>query len=190
MNVKFELDYLKLLAAAERSPKLAHEAMVLALGKSAREVQTLARAKHRFRSKTTMLEKSVEFTVDKREMNATVFLNEKVASYGPFVHDGTGIYGPAKRKLDPIVPRGKRYRVYKDIDGNKVKRDKFKQKEWLRFIGSDGRFHFARQINHPGIKPDQFLYKAADAAQSQINVIFAHALDDFVAKFDRQIGGN
>lgn len=181
MNVKFELDYLKLLAAAERSPKLAHEAMVLALSKSAREVQTLARAKHRFRSKTTMLEKSVEFTVDQKEMNATVFLNEKVAPYAPFVHEGT--------KPHVISSMGKRYRVYKDIDGNKVKRDKFKQKEWLRFIGSDGRFHFAKQINHPGTKPDKFLYEAGEAAVSAINLIFARALDNLAAQLDRQIGG-
>ncbi|MBP2664808.1 MAG: hypothetical protein H6Q71_2756 [Firmicutes bacterium] len=90
MNIEFELDYLSLLAAAERSPALSQEATVLALGKSAREVQVLARAKHRFRSSPKAnLEKSIEYEVDAAKMEATVSPNESVAPYALFVHDGT-----------------------------------------------------------------------------------------------------
>lgn len=159
MNVKFQLDYLKLLAAAERSPEPANEAMVLALGKSAREVQTIARAKHRFRSRTTMLEKSVDYEVDITEMDATVFLDEAVASYAPFVHDGT--------KPHRIVARAKKA---------------------LRFVNG-GKFVLVKSVWHPGTKPDQFLYEAGEAALPKINLIFARAVDDLAAQLDRQIGG-
>ena len=101
MNIEFELDYLSLLAAAERSPALANEATVLALGKSAREVQVLARAKHRFRSSPKAnLEKSIEYEVDAAKMEATVSPNESVAPYALFVHDGT--------KPHQILPRAKK----------------------------------------------------------------------------------
>jgi hypothetical protein len=159
VDVKFQLDYLKLLAAAERSPELANEAMVIALGKSAREVQALARAKHRFRSRTTMLEKSVEYEVNKEDMNATVSLNETVASYAPFVHEGT--------KPHWIIARAKNA---------------------LRFV-KNGKFVFAKKVWHPGTKKDQFLYEAGTNAVPKINLIFAHALDDLAAQLDRQIGG-
>ncbi len=159
MDVKFQLDYLKLLAAADRSPALAHEAMVLALDKSAREVQTIARAKHRFRSRTTMLEKSVDYEVDKAELEATVSLDEAVASYAPWVHDGT--------KPHRILPRAK------------------KALRWT----NGGKFVFAKSVWHPGTKKDQFLYEAGKVALPKINLIFARAVDDLAAQLDRQIGG-
>lgn len=159
MNVKFQLDYLKLLAAAERSPELANEAMVLALGKSAKEVQTIARAKHRFRSRTTMLEKSVDYEVNTTEMEATVSLDESVASYAPFVHDGTNPHR--------IIARAKKA---------------------LRFV-KGGKFVFAKSVWHPGTKPDRFLYEAGEAALPKINLIFARAVDDLAVQLDRQIGG-
>ena len=159
MDVKFQLDYLKLLAAAEVSPKLTHQVMVLALSKSAREVQMIARAKHRFRSRTTMLEKSVDYTVDETEMEAAIFLDETVASYGPWIHDGT--------KPHWILPRAK------------------KALRWTQ----GGKFVFATKAWHPGTKKDQFLYEAGGAALPKINLIFARAVDDLTVQLDRQIGG-
>jgi hypothetical protein len=160
MDVKFQLDYLKLLAAAERSPKLAHEAMALALGDSALAVQALARAKHNFRSSpAAMLEKSVDFEVDKADMNATVFLDEAVAPYASWVHDGT--------KPHRILPRAK------------------KALRWTK----GGKFVFAKSVWHPGTKKDQFLYEAGTNSVAQINLIFAHALDDLAAQLERLAGG-
>lgn len=158
-KVSFQLDYRRLLGAAERSPELAKEAMVLALNKSAREVQVIARAKHRFRSRTSQLEKSVEYEVDPSEMTATVQLNEALAPYAPFVHDGT--------RPHLILPRAK---------------------QALRWV-KNGKFVFARKVHHPGTKPDQFLYEAGTAAVPAINLIFARALNDLAAQIDQQIGG-
>ena len=159
MNIEFQLDYLSLLAVAERSPALANEATVLALGKSAREVQVLARAKHRFRTKTGMLEKAVDYEVDKTEMEATVSLDESVASYAPWVHDGT--------KPHQILPRAK------------------KALRWT----SGGKFVFAKSVWHPGTKKDQFLYAAGKNALPKINQIFSHAVADLVAQLNQQVGG-
>lgn len=160
MDVKFQLDYVRLLAAAEQSPKLTAKAMVVALGQSAREVQMIARAKHRFRSsQKAKLEKSVDYKVDKVEMNATVELNESDAPYALWVHDGT--------RPHLILPRAK------------------KALRWVK----NGKFVFAKKVWHPGTKPDPFLYEAGEAAAPEINMIFARALDDLAAKLDRQIGG-
>lgn len=159
MDIQFQLDYLKLLAAADRSPELVKESVHLALAKSAREVQLVARAKHRFRSRTTMLEKSVDYEVDKAEMEATVFLDEAVASYAPFVHDGT--------KAHWILPKAK------------------KALRWTK----NGKFIFAKKAWHPGTKKDQFLYEAGEASLPRINVIFANAVDNLAVQLDRQIGG-
>nr|NSL49576.1 hypothetical protein [Dendrosporobacter quercicolus DSM 1736] len=133
--------------------------MVLALGKSAREVQTLARAKHRFRSRTGMLEKSVDYQVDREAMSAAVYLDEGAATYAPWVHDGT----------DPhwILPRAK------------------KALRWTK----GGKFVFAKKVWHPGTKPDKFLYEAGEAAVPAINLIFARALDNLATQIDQQIGG-
>ena len=159
-KVTFQLDYRRLLGAAERSPELANEAMVLALYKSAREVQIIARAKHRFRSSLAAhLEKSVEYEVDPSEMIATVQLNENVAPYAPFVHDGT--------RPHLILPRAKQ------------------ALRWVR----NGKFVFSKKVHHPGTKPDQFLYEAGTAAVPAINLIFARALDDLAVQLDQQIGG-
>lgn len=106
-----------------------------------------------------MLEKSVDYTVDKQNVSAAIFLDEAVASYGPFVHEGTGPHW--------ILPRAK------------------KALRWSK----GGKFVFAKKVFHPGTKPDQFLYAAGEVAQPQINVIFERALDDFAAELDRQIGG-
>ncbi|WP_371380900.1 hypothetical protein [Sporomusa aerivorans] len=159
MNIEFELDYLSLLAAAERSPALANEAMVLGLNKSAREVQAIARAKHRFRSRTTMLEKSVDYEVNKAEMEATVSLDESVASYAPWVHDGTKPHW--------------------------IERKAKKSLRWTQ----GGKFMFATKVWHPGTQKDQFLYEAGKAALPRINQIFARAVEDLVAQLNRQVGG-
>jgi len=159
MNIEFQLDYLSLLAVAERSPELANEVMVLALDKSAKAVQSLARVKHRFRSKTTMLEKSVDYEVNTTDMDATVFLNEAVAPYGPFVHEGT--------KPHQILPRAK------------------KALRWT----NGGKFVFAKGVWHPGTDKDQFLYEAGKAALPKINLLFTHAVEDLVAQLNQQLGG-
>lgn len=102
-----------------------------------------------------MLEKSVDYEIDKTEMNATVFLDETVAPYAPFVHDGT--------KPHLILPRAKLA---------------------LRWV-KNGKFIFAKKAWHPGTAKDQFLYEAGSAAISAINIIFARALDDLAARIEQ-----
>ena len=182
MDVKFQLDYLRLLAAADRSPELANAAMVQALRDSAGTVQELAWSDqiHRFRTRTSKLEKSVEYTVDKKAMNATVFLNETEAPYGPWVHEGT------KPHRITVQPPGRLHKGYPEKLTKKGEPGLWKGA--LRFV-LNGKFAFRRAVRHPGTKKDQFLYKAGEMAQPQINIIFARALDDLAAQLDRQIGG-
>ncbi|WP_371374391.1 hypothetical protein [Sporomusa aerivorans] len=160
MNIEFELDYLSLLVAADKSRELANEAIILGLNKSAREVQAIARAKHRFRSSPKAnLEKSIEYEVDAAKMEATVSPTESVAPYALFVHEGT--------KPHQILPRAK------------------KALRWA----SGGKFVFAKGVWHPGTQKDQFLYEAGETALPKINQIFSHAVADLVAQLNRQVGG-
>lgn len=150
--VNFHLDYQRLLTLAATAPNLAQETMELALLKSCRLVQSVARAKHRFRTKKGCLEKSVEFTVIPGTLEGIIQLNESVAPYAAWVHDGT--------RPHLIVPKAKRA---------------------LRWSGSAG-FIFAKRVHHPGTKKDQFLYEAGTRSVPQIEVIFSRALDDLAAQ--------
>lgn len=154
--VHFHLDYQKLLAAALAAPQLTQESMELALLKSCRLVQSVARAKHRFKTKKGFLEKSVEYSVTPGKLEGIIQLNESVAPYAFWVHDGT--------KPHLIVP---------------------KAKQALRWVGGAGKFIFAKRVKHPGTKKDQFLYEAGTRSVPQIEAIFSSALDDLAAQIGR-----
>ena len=113
----------------------------LALKESASEVQEEARRTHNFKSDTSTLERSVKTKVS-AEYYADVYLNEHIAEYGPYVHQGT-----------------------------KPHRIMFKRKKALRFL-KGGRFIFAKSVHHPGTKADPFLYEALKNSRREINRIF------------------
>lgn len=145
---------------AQAAPEMTRNTTATALGKSARAVQEYARAKHRFISRSGALERSVDYTVNAEAMEAQVYLDQSVAFYGLFIHDGTGTWGPDGEPY-PIVP---------------------KAKAWLRFVGKDGKVYFSKKVMHPGIRPDKFLYDAAAAQESNVQAIFAKAYDDLAAR--------
>ena len=70
--------------------------------------------------------------------------------YGVFVHEGT--------QPHIILPRNKK--VLRWSDGNK--------------------FIFSKSVVHPGTKPDQFLYNAADTMQPIIQSRFENAISEIV----------
>jgi len=69
---------------------------------------------------------------------AVVFLDRNVAPYAAMVHEGT--------RAHIITPN---------------------RRKALRWT-SRGAFFFARRASHPGTKPDQFLYKAADKERDAV----------------------
>ncbi len=113
----------------------------LALKESAGEVQEEARRTHNFQSHTSALERSVKTKVSESNY-ADIYLNEHIAKYGPYVHQGTSSHW--------IIPS---------------------KKKALRFP-KGGRFIFAKSVYHPGTKADPFLYEALKNSRYEIDRIF------------------
>ncbi len=105
-------------------------------------VQSEAQNTHRFTSRTGDLEKAVDVRFSANGRRGEIFLNEGVASYARFVHEGT--------KPHAIFP---------------------KNKLALRFP-KGGKFAFAKRVQHPGTKKDQFLFEALDTEQDEISAVF------------------
>lgn len=108
------------------------------IAKSATKIMEYAQENHRFTTRTGALERSVKKEIAADGFSAVVFLDEDEAAYAPMVHAGT--------KSHMIYPK------YKKV---------------LRWSGGDG-FVFAKRVKHPGTKPDEFLFKAADATKDEI----------------------
>lgn len=81
---------------------------------------------------------------------AVISLSPRVP-YGIYVHEGT--------KPHIILPR---------------------QKKILRWSDGEGNYFFSRKVNHPGTKPDPFLYDAAKVETPLIQSRFEGALEKLV----------
>ena len=86
----------------------------------------------------------------RRDGEAYVIAHDKdVAPYAPFVHWGTGLQGPRRRK----------YRIPRE-DNTSAKT--------LRWPTPQG-FRFAKWVMHPGIRPDPWMVRAADEVPRQFD---------------------
>ena len=134
----FKLDYNKFSEAFNKIPIQAARELRKQMQDTTKAIVTDAKMHHRFKRKGGFLEKSIQKLIHPSGLSATVFLNEGVASYGKYVHDGTGIYNGGKPY--PIKPKNKKL-LY------------FVSKKIGHLISSKG-------VMHNGIKPDRFLYEA------------------------------
>lgn len=149
LQVKIQ-DLDKLITAFVRSEITIRENMRLALKQSMVDIKETARKNHRFTSRSHNLERSISQEIVKDwPLSGQVFLDQGIAPYGPFLHAGTGKFGP-RRQVYSIEP---------------------KKKKALRWPGK-GTFIFAKRVIHPGIKSDPFLYQAAQVNRENINAIF------------------
>ena len=124
-----------------------HE-MIKTMAKVTKELAEYAQNNHRFISRSGALEKSVVHgVISKSPLVGEVALSQDSPAfpYNYFQHEGTGRYGPRRRKY-LIKPR---------------------RKELLRW-SSKGKFYSAKQVIHPGVKPDPFLYLAAQKKEKEI----------------------
>lgn len=124
----------KSLEALAAAPEKVRSGLRLALKRTASNIASEAKRTHRFKTRTGMLEKAVEFNVDDAAMKAEIYLNEAIAPYAKYVHEGTKphIIRPKKRKL-------------------------------LRWVSQrTGNFVSKYEVKHPGTNPDRFLYDAAE----------------------------
>ena len=96
-------------------------------------VQNEAQQKHDFITRTAQLERAVDtkFSFDNGNNIGVVYIDNQVAPYGIFVHQGT--------KPHIIKPKTKR------------------ALRWVPMAGNS--FFFAKEVHHPGTKSDPFYMK-------------------------------
>ena len=93
------------------------------------------------------------------DKTAEVYIDNDVAYYGPFVHEGT--------RAHYIFP---------------------KEKQSLRWVPSGGNgFVFAKRVFHRGTKPDQFLYEALDNSREAVHDIFSKAVNVSLGEIARNV---
>lgn len=160
MELKIEIRRLaELVAAFEKAPAIIKEEIRLALRVALRDIQERARSEHRFRTRSGNTERSVTTQIisdwpatGRIKLDPAVTRTTNGASYGEYIHDGTR----------PHVIRPK-------------------DKKALRWPGGNG-FIFAKRVNHPGTKPDPFLYEAAENERASINATFDRYTEEAIRK--------
>lgn len=153
MQFTANIDYLKLSKAFEKIPLIAGRELRLELKKDLKAVAIDARLHHDFRTKSGMLERSVQAQVDETGLSGKVFLDNGVASYGKYVHDGT--------KPHQIRPKNKGA-LHFVVGGRSVIVPKQRNKYWnIQAANNPGTtFSWKGYVDHPGTKKDQFLFEA------------------------------
>ena len=147
MNLRLDISGATgLLSALQRFPQETEADVHGAVVDSAGMIQVRARAVHRFISRTGNAERNTLTRFPDR-MTGEVYLDTRNAPELRFIHEGT--------KPHPILP---------------------KNKKRLRWATPGGGWAFAGRVNHPGTKPDQFLYEAAATEQSAVVERFGRAV--------------
>lgn len=160
MEIRVQLDGdERLRQALAKLPEVVRRRLNIAMAAATRDVAEYARTHHRFISRSGTLEQSITETVaeDAGDVYGVVELNPAGTrtasglSYGIFQHDGTDRHF--------VAPR---YR------------------KALRWVGQDGKFHFSRKgLWVRGIKPDPFIYNAAETLvqNGAVQAIFDRQID-------------
>jgi hypothetical protein len=160
MQFTANIDYEKLSKAFEKIPLVAARELRSELNKGLRAIQIDARLHHRFKPHSNQLEKSIQEDVSPSGLEGKVWLEESVAKYGKWVHDGTPphkIYPKNKAALAFVkggtmflVP--KRSALFNEF-GNVKQYWKTAQEKGAVLVKKG-------YVNHPGTKEDKFLYQA------------------------------
>jgi hypothetical protein len=132
MQFSLSFDASRLLAALQRFPFQVSKELRIGLKTALRTITTDARLHHRFVTRTGKLERSMRYEVGESGLEGRAFLDSGIAPHAAPVHEGSRPH---------IIARKTRKTLY-----------------WV----SGGEKHFSRSVRHPGTKPDQFLFQAAE----------------------------
>jgi hypothetical protein len=129
--MEIKLDAEKFIASIAAAPASVFKEIRKELKIQLQLIQDVAKAQHNYHSRTGALQRDMAITVDSTGLNGTLRLDTTLP-YAASIHDGS--------KPHRILPKGK----------------------FLRFVPKGGNaFVFSKGVNHPGTKPDPFLYNAA-----------------------------
>lgn len=126
MQIKVDIQGEKeLQRAIKKYPGLTERNLEKGIKKTMLEVQRQARSKHRFKSKTHNLERSVSYHMPGK-LKGEIYLDTKLAKYGAYVHEGTRSYHirpKQKRALRWVYGSG--YSYAKGVEHPGLKADPF-----------------------------------------------------------------
>lgn len=145
MKIELDSDFKSVIEFMKQSPEKFRVSSSVAILKVARAIRRKAQTNHKFKTKTGLLEKSVTMPLNLAEKNgeieASVYLDPKVANYAEAVHNGW-------KRTKAIIPI---------------------EKKALRW-GSSGGFVFASKVSKPAsYSGDPFLFNAYDS--ESVNLI-------------------
>jgi len=151
-------DATKLLASLQKAPIQVSKELRLEMKKSMRDVQVDAQTHHRFKKQKGMLEKAITTNVSADGLTGEVLIDPGEASYGGYVHEGTRphvIKPKSGGKGMFFVKGGSGFYVPPSPSGS--------------YKDESGVFHIGKgYVNHPGTRPDQFVYQAMARMKSSI----------------------
>lgn len=154
MKVYIKVDADKLVRAFEAAPAKTREKLRQVVKSTARNIQARASNVHRYTARIGSRLEKEGVNFHADGLNAVVFLDEIAVPYGRFIHEGT--------RTHVIEPRNRSV---------------------LRWPVGGEEFAFAKRVQVSGIKPDPFLYNAADVEAP----IFESSL---MAALDEVLGGS
>lgn len=160
MKFTAEIDYEKLSKAFEKIPLVAARELRIEINKGLRAVQVDARLHHDFKPHSGKLERSVQEDVESTGLSGKVWLEESIASYGKFVHDGTKPHQirPKNKRALFFVKGGQSWFVPKEPWGE----GGYLREYWRDLKNQGAKIVTKGYVNHPGTKPDKFLFEAFD----------------------------
>lgn len=147
-------------------------------------IQERARREHRFRTRSGNLERSIQTQIlTQWPPTGRVWLNPAISStYHNTMDDGAG------NKIDEAV------RYTADISYGRFQHDGTKdhpvapvRKKALRWVSPGGVHFFSKGHDVKGIKPDPFIYKAAEFERENINKIFNRRIDEAITAAFRAV---
>lgn len=101
-TLKIEVDKKQLLAALAKSPETLEKNIGIALKEEMVSVVEESRNTHRFVTRTGMLDRSQQVR-QLAPMTVEGFLDEGIASYGVYVHEGHGTWAPDRFLFDSFT---------------------------------------------------------------------------------------
>jgi hypothetical protein len=168
------VDAKALLAAFRKAPMSVAKTLRTNLNVAMLDVERQARRNHRFHSKSVMAVRSIQHEVTSDGLEGRAYINDGVAKYTKYQHEGTGLYGamhrayrvyPKNKGALSFVMGGKHYLVPRQprVEGG-AKNPYFKklEKEGIANIIWKG------YVTIKGIRPDHFLYRAFAAQKPYV----------------------
>jgi hypothetical protein len=154
LEIKAVIKKERALEALRLFPEQMAKNVRLATRASLRDIKVGAQQDHAFTSRGGFAEKSITDQVNGNGLGGRVYLDTGIASYAPFLHNGTGRFGPNHKAI-----------LIKPVN-----------KQSLRFV-LGGKFVFSRAVMNPGIRPDPFLYRSAQKHEAAVGVRFDKAIE-------------